>query len=120
MAIDKVSITGIEAFGFHGVFEHERKEGQEFIVDVEFDYNTAKAIQTDFIKDAIDYGAVAILIKSIVEGEPRNLIEKVADEIAQQILNNFKVDSVKITLHKPQAPSDMEFKDVSVSVERRK
>ena len=120
MAIDKVSITGIEAFGFHGVFEHEKKEGQEFIVDVEFDYNTAKAIQTDFIEDAIDYGAVSILIKSIVEGEPRNLIEKVADEIAQQILNNFKVDSVKITLHKPQAPIDMEFKDVSVSVERRK
>jgi dihydroneopterin aldolase/2-amino-4-hydroxy-6-hydroxymethyldihydropteridine diphosphokinase len=48
------------------------------------------------------------------------LIEKVADEIAQQILNNFKINSVKVTLHKPQAPLDMEFKDVSVSVERRK
>ena len=47
-------------------------------------------------------------------------LEKVADEIAQQILNNFKVNSVKVTLHKPQAPLDMEFKDVSVSVERRK
>ncbi len=120
MAIDKVSITGIEAFGFHGVFEHEKKEGQEFIVDVEFEYDTAKVVQTDFIEDAIDYGAVAILIKSIVEGEPKNLIEKVADEIAQQILNNFKVNSVKVTLHKPHAPIDMEFKDVSVSVERRK
>ena len=120
MAIDKVSITGIEAFGFHGVFEHEKKEGQEFIVDVEFEYDTSKAIQTDFIEDAIDYGAIALLIKSIVEGEPKNLIEKVADEIAQQILNNFKVNSVKVTLHKPQAPLDMEFKDVSVSVERRK
>ena len=120
MAIDKVSITGIEAFGFHGVFEHERKEGQEFIVDVEFEYDTSKAIQTDFIEDAIDYGAIAILIKSIVEGEPKNLIEKVAEEIARQILNNFKVNSVKVTLHKPQAPLDMEFKDVSVSVERRK
>ena len=85
MAIDKVSITGIEAFGFHGVFEHEKKEGQEFIVDVEFEYETAKAIQTDFIEDAIDYGAIAILIKSIVEGEPKNLIEKVADEIAQHL-----------------------------------
>ena len=120
MAIDKVSITGIEAFGFHGVFEHERKEGQEFFVDVEFEYDTSKVIQTDFIEDAIDYGAVAILIKSIVEGEPKNLIEKVADEIAQQILKNFKVNSVKVTLHKPHAPIDMEFKDVSVSVERRK
>ena len=120
MAIDKVSITGIKAFGFHGVFEHEKKEGQEFIVDVDFEYDTAKAVQTDFIEDAIDYGAIAILIKSIVEGEPKNLIEKVADEIAQQILNKLKVISVKVTLHKPQAPLDMEFKDVSVSVERRK
>ena len=120
MAIDKVTLTGIRVFGYHGVFDHERKEGQEFIVDVEFEYDTAKAVQTDFIEDAIDYGAIAILIKSIVEGEPKNLIEKVADEIAQQILNNLKVNSVKVTLHKPQAPIDMEFKDVSVSVERRK
>lgn len=120
MAQDKISIAGIKAFGYHGVFEHERKSGQDFIVDIEFSYKTKKAIKSDSIEDAIDYGAVAILVKSVIEGEPRNLIEKVADEIAQRLLNNFKIDSVKVVLHKPHAPIDMKFNDISVIVERKK
>lgn len=120
MANDKVKISGIKAFGYHGVFEHERKEGQEFVADVEFEYETSDAIQFDLIDNAIDYGAISILVKSILEGEPKNLIEKVADEIAQQILANFNVNYVKIDLHKPKAPLKMEFTDVVVSVERRK
>jgi dihydroneopterin aldolase len=60
------------------------------------------------------------LVKNIIEGKPRNLIEKVADEIAEKILKEFKVASVKVVLHKPHAPIDMKFSDISVSVERHK
>ena len=120
MAKDKISITGIKAFGFHGVLDHERKNGQDFIADIEFTYKTDKAIKTDDIKFAIDYGLVAQLVKSLIEGTPQNLIEKLADDIAKSLLKSFKIDSVKVVLHKPHAPVDMKFSDISVSVERKK
>jgi dihydroneopterin aldolase len=81
MSKDTIKISGIKAFGFHGVFEEERKSGQDFIADIEFTYKTEKAIKTDDLAHAIDYGSIATLVKNIIEGEPRNLIEKVADEI---------------------------------------
>jgi len=120
MSKDTIKISGIKAFGFHGVFEEERKSGQDFIADIEFSYKTEDAIKTDDLAHAIDYGAIATLTKNIIEGEPRNLIEKVADEIAEKILKEFKVISVKVVLHKPHAPIDMKFTDISVSVERHK
>jgi dihydroneopterin aldolase len=120
MAKDKISITGIKAFGFHGVLDHERKNGQDFIADIEFTYKTDKATKTDDIKFAIDYGLVAQLVKSLIEGKPQNLIEKLADDIAKTLLKSFKIDAVKVVLHKPHAPVDMKFSDISVSVERKK
>lgn len=120
MTQDKIKITGIKTFGYHGVFENEKKSGQEFLVDIEYKYETKEAIENDEINQAIDYGAVITQVKSIVETGSKNLIETVADQIARQLLNDFKINWVKVTLHKPHAPVDISFKDISIVVERSK
>ena len=65
MATDKVIIKGIKAFGYHGVFDLEKKSGQDFIVDIEYSYDTSDAIDTDDISKAIDYAAISNLVKNI-------------------------------------------------------
>ena len=99
MATDKVIIKGIKAFGYHGVFDLEKKSGQDFIVDIEYSYDTSDAIETDDISKAIDYAAISNLVKNIVEGESRNLIEKVADDIANKLMKNFEISWVKVMEH---------------------
>ncbi|MFM1826007.1 MAG: dihydroneopterin aldolase [Actinomycetota bacterium] len=120
MAQDTIKITGIKTFGYHGVFETEKSLGQEFIVDIEYKYETNEAIKKDAIELAIDYGAVISKVKSIVEIGSKNLIETVADQLAIDLLSEFKIDWVKVTLHKPHAPVDVSFKDISIVVERSK
>lgn len=120
MAQDVIKITGIKTFGYHGVFENEKKSGQDFFIDIEYRYETSQAIAKDEIEKAIDYGAVISKVKSIVEAESKNLIETVADEIAQDLLRDFKIEWVKVTLHKPHAPVEISFKDIAVVVERSK
>ncbi len=120
MATDKVIIKGIKAFGYHGVFDLEKKSGQDFIVDIEYSYDTSDAIETDDISKAIDYAAISNLVKNIVEGESRNLIEKVADDIANKLMKNFEISWVKVTLHKPHAPVELKFSDIAVVIERNR
>ena len=120
MAQDVIKITGIKTFGYHGVFENEKKSGQDFFIDIEYRYETSQAIAKDEIEKAIDYGAVISKVKSIVEAESKNLIETVADEIAQDLLRDLKIEWVKVTLHKPHAPVEISFKDIAVVVERSK
>jgi dihydroneopterin aldolase len=120
MSQDKISILGIKAFGYHGVFAEEKESGQYFLADLEFTYNTKKAIKNDDLSHAINYASVAKIAKTIIEGQSRNLIEKVADDIAQELIKNLNIDWVKVTLHKPHAPLDIEFVDILVSVERKR
>ncbi len=120
MSIDKITLTGLKVFGYHGVLKKERKKGQEFIVDVSVSYKMNKAVDTDNIKYAVNYSQIAMIVKEVIEGEPKNLIEKVADDIANKIIEKFDVKIVRVTLHKPNAPLDVIFDDVSVSVERMK
>ena len=120
MAVDKITLTGLKVYGYHGVLKKERKKGQEFIVDISVSYKTNKAVDTDNIKYAINYSEIAMIAKEVIQGEPKNLIEKVADDIATKIIEKFEVKIVRVTLHKPNAPIDAKFDDVSVSVERMK
>ncbi len=120
MSVDKVLITGIKTFGYHGVFEDEKKNGQTFIIDLEYSYDTNKATQTDDLIHAIDYGSVAIRTKAIVETGSFNLIEKLADHLAETLLKEFTFNSIKISIHKPNAPINLEFSDVVVVAERKK
>jgi dihydroneopterin aldolase len=105
--------------GYHGVFEHERRNGQEFVVDVRMHLQPGvleAAAATDRITDAVDYSHVATQVLAAITGEPLNLIETLADRIATSVLADPRISCVYITVHKPQAPLAMVFTDVTVSV----
>lgn len=114
-----IRLSGVEAIGYHGVLDSERAKGQRFIVDCELEVDTKLAIETDDINDAVDYSAVAELINTQIQSEPVNLIEVLANRIATEILKNFLlVKTVEITVHKPDAPIEVPFKNVSTTVIR--
>ena len=116
--IDEITLTGVRAYGYHGVFEDERREGQEFVVDVTLYLSTAEAAETDDVADTVHYGEVAERIVELVGGEPLNLIEGVAARIADDLLTYDLVRMVAVTVHKPQAPITVPFSDVAVTIRR--
>jgi len=114
---DKISIKGIQAHGYHGLLEDERKNGQLFIVDVEVELDLSKAGKSDDIKKSVDYNALAILIHNEITGPAVNLIESLAHRIGIKALETFKeIDEIKVTVHKPKAPIEVSFTDVSVGI----
>ncbi|WP_347977689.1 dihydroneopterin aldolase [Microbacterium sp. ProA8] len=116
--IDEITLTGVRAFGHHGVFEEERREGQEFVVDATLYVSTAQAAASDDVADTVHYGEVAERIVDLVGREPLNLIEGVAARIADDLLAHEGVKMVAVTVHKPQAPITVPFADVSVTIRR--
>lgn len=115
---DEIALTGIRAFGHHGVFDHERREGQEFVVDATLFVDTARAAASDDVLHTVHYGEVAERIVSIVAGEPVDLIETLAARIAGELLADRRVRMVAVTVHKPRAPITVPFSDVSVTIRR--
>ena len=118
---DKMILTGIEVFGYHGCTVEEQKLGQKFLVDVELDLDLSKSGKSDNLSDTVDYSKVIAQVEKIVGGEPRILIETVAEEIAAKILDDFElVDGVTITLHKPHAPLNFKYVDAAVKIYRER
>lgn len=115
---DQIFITGIRGMGRHGVFEHERAKGQEFLIDVELSVSTQSAAVSDDLADTVDYGAVAEAVHGLVVGPPVDLIETLGEQIASACLAFPGVHAVAVTVHKPHAPIDVPFGDVAVRIER--
>ncbi len=116
---DSIRIIGIKGFGYHGVFEAERANGQDFIVDVEIQVDLSPASLSDDVKDTINYAEVTALVVEEITTNPVSLIEKLAGRIAERIKNTFTQASyVSVTVHKPQAPVEAEVKDISVTISR--
>jgi dihydroneopterin aldolase len=115
---DRVKLTGLRLRGNHGVFEHERRDGQDFVIDVELELDTRAAATSDDLADTVDYGTLAQHIADIVGGEPVNLIETLAERIAEACLSDGRVRVALVEVHKPQAPIPLAFNDVSVYVRR--
>jgi dihydroneopterin aldolase len=120
IAVDRITLTGVTAVGHHGVFDFERRDGQPFVVDAVLYTDFTKAAQTDDLQYTAHYGEVAELITKHIEGEPLNLIEGLAVRIAEGILENYNVAAVDVTVHKPKAPIEVPFGDVTVSVHRER
>ena len=118
MPDDRLTLTGLRAFGHHGVFEHERVDGQEFVVDVSVRLDSAAAAVTDDLDKTINYGTLAELIVAAVENDPVDLIETLAERIATLVLEQPRARSVEVTLHKPSAPITVPFDDVSLTITR--
>ena len=112
---DRITLTGLRVRGFHGVFEHERRDGQDFVVDLTLWLDLSAAAAGDELKATVHYGELAELAAAIVAGPPRNLIEAVAGEIADSIMGSYPVHAVEVTVHKPSAPIPLEFQDVCVT-----
>ena len=115
---DRIALRGLVVRGHHGVYEHERLDGQDFVVDVVLDVDTSVAAATDDVSDTVDYGTVASTIARVVSGEPVNLLETLAQRIASACLVDVRVMSVEVTVHKPQAPIPLTFGDVAVTIVR--
>ena len=115
---DELSITGIECFAHHGVFDVERREGQVFVVDLTLGLDTAPAAASDDLQDTVDYGSLVGSVKSAVERDPVDLIETVAQRIAEECLAAPRGEWARFTLHKPDAPIDAAFTDVALTITR--
>jgi dihydroneopterin aldolase len=116
---DQIVLTGIHGFGYHGLFEQERKDGQDFFVDLKLSVDLKAASLSDAIEDTVNYAEITGLVVEEITSNPVNLIEKLAARIAERVLNqHVKVISVTVTVHKPQAPVAAQLKDIAVVVTR--
>ena len=117
-ATDELAITGIECFAHHGVFDFERREGQVFVIDLVLGLDTAPAAASDDLHDTVDYGSLVAAAKAAVERDPVDLIETLAQRIADVCLLDSRVEWVRVTVHKPDAPIDATYSDVALTIHR--
>lgn len=116
--LDRIRLLGVTATGYHGVFEHERREGQTFVADVVAHLDTRRAAATDDLRHTLNYGVLAEQVVTVLAGEPADLVETVAERIAATVLAHPQVQCVDVAVHKPQAPITVPFGDVVVEVRR--
>ncbi|MER6111652.1 MULTISPECIES: dihydroneopterin aldolase [Streptomyces] len=116
--MDRVALHGLKARGHHGVFPKEREEGQTFIVDLVLGLDIRPAAAHDDLTRTVHYGIVAEEVVAVVQGEPVNLIETLAERIAQVCLKHDVVQEVEVRVHKPDAPITVPFDDVTITIIR--
>jgi dihydropteroate synthase len=117
-ASDRITLTGLRAFAHHGVFDHERRDGQEFVIDVVAHLDLRAAAAGDELAATVHYGELAEQVVAAVETDPVDLIETVAERVAAVVLRHGAVGQTTVTVHKPQAPITVPFADVSVTIVR--
>ena len=115
---DELSVSGIECFAHHGVFDFEKREGQVFVVDLVLGIDTRPAAASDDLEDTVNYGTLVMDVKAAVERDPVDLIETVAQRIADTCLADRRVEWARVTLHKPDAPIDATYSDVALTITR--
>ena len=116
--LDELTLTGLRVFAHHGVFDHERRDGQIFIVDLLLGLDTSSAAASDDLKDTVDYGSLVAKVVTAVESDPVDLIETVAARVAEVVMADARVEWVEVTLHKPHAPIEATFADVALTIRR--
>lgn len=115
---DRIELRGLTVRGNHGVFDHERRDGQDFVIDITVWIDLADAAASDDLVDTYDYSVLAQRAAAVVAGPARNLIETVAAEIAEDVMADARVHAVEVVVHKPQAPIQLDFADVAVAARR--
>jgi len=118
--LDRIDLRGITGHGHHGVFEHERRDGQTFSADVSLGLDLGAAAETDDLAATVDYGKLTQDVHDVITGEPVDLIESVALRMVDLCLAHPLVRWASVTVHKPQAPIEVTIDDVSVTIERSK
>lgn len=116
---DQIRVTGIKAFGYHGVLPHEATEGQDFIVDLLITLDLRAVSLSDDLQETINYADLAQIAHDNILGERVQLIERLAGRIAEEISSAYsQITSVSVTVHKPHAPVTVDFEDISVTITR--
>ncbi|HEX6873052.1 MAG TPA: dihydroneopterin aldolase [Micromonosporaceae bacterium] len=117
---DQITLTGLRVRGHHGVFDFEREQGQDFVVDVVLELDLSGAAGTDDVADTVHYGDLAQRLVDIVAGAPVNLLETLAARLVDACLDDSRVGAATVTVHKPQAPIPHPFTDVAVTLRRER
>lgn len=115
---DHIALSGLRVRGNHGVFDFERRDGQDFVVDVVLELDTSPAAASDEVADTVHYGELASALAEVIGGEPVNLLETLAQRLADVCLADARVSAATVTVHKPQAPIPLAFADVAVTIRR--
>ncbi|ATG52352.1 dihydroneopterin aldolase [Brachybacterium vulturis] len=119
--LDRIEVTGIRAWGHHGVLEAETQLGQQFLADITLHLATGPAGRTDALSRTVNYAEVAHAVHEELTGGPHALVETLAERIAQRILTDTGhplVRRVGVRIHKPAAPVGLPVGDVTVSIQR--
>jgi len=117
--LDRIDLKGLRVHGFHGVYDVERRQGQDFVVDVSLGLSLERAAESDNVADTVHYGELASRLAGVVAGEPVNLLETLASRLLDVCMSEKRVKEATVTVHKPQAPIEQAFDDVSVTMRRR-
>lgn len=115
---DHLVITGLEIYAHHGVFDFERRDGQIFVIDLDLELDTSLAAASDALSNTLDYGSLVAQVVTAVEQDPVDLIETLAQRIADVCLAFVMVERVEVTVHKPHAPIEATFADVALRINR--
>jgi 7,8-dihydroneopterin aldolase/epimerase/oxygenase len=115
---DRITLTGVRVRAHHGVFDFERAEGQEFVIDVSVAVDLSAAASGDDLDRTVNYGELAESVAAAVSRDPVDLIETVAERVAAVALEYPAVEEVEVTVHKPEAPISVPFTDVAVTIVR--
>lgn len=119
--MDKISIKGLKLFAYHGVNPEEKENGQNFVIDLDYYVNIARACQMDTLDDTVSYAKVVKTIRRVFTAEKYDLIERAAQVIADAVLDEIEdIFKVEVTLKKPEAPISAEFDYVAVSITRER
>jgi dihydroneopterin aldolase len=122
----KISVKGLRVFAHHGVFEAERLNGQDFFIDATVWLNGKAAAANDDLAKTVNYGELANALVANAKANPVDLLETLATRLLELVMSfgggsdTGIVKKAKITVHKPQAPIDHEFSDVSVTVRAKR
>lgn len=117
--MDLIHVNDMEFYGYHGVFPEETKLGQRFRLTVSLAVDLSNAGLTDDLEQTVNYGEVYNLCRSIVEGEPKKLLEAVAENLAQRLMADFPlVAGVRIQFVKPDPPIPGNYKSVGIEITR--
>jgi 7,8-dihydroneopterin aldolase/epimerase/oxygenase len=115
---DTIAVRGITAHAHHGVYDWERERGQTFRVDVVLELDTAPAAAGDDLAKTVNYAELAQRLHAVLTGEPVDLLETLAQRLADVCLADPLVDAAEITVHKPDAELGVPFDDVAVTIRR--
>lgn len=119
--LDTIFLEGIELFGYIGVLEHEKREGQTFYIDIELEVDLRKAGRSDALAQTVNYAEVFALAEQLMEEARYDLIESYAEQLSEEIFSYFDlVQTAVVTVRKPEAPIDGKFRSVGVTLRRRR